>query len=169
MSENENKHGAEFDPVAVGREKVDAIHEMYANDEHSSEELLELIQRQNRRELDEKGVTNRLEQSLTNEFWFDPEAKVYVAQQNSNETLQRRLIQIVLEQDFDGKIVKTTKTIGEEWNNVILPDEPFNGADLEVAKRQLDGLKHMQDEGMITLDSSLSSVPSVSKVIEHGF
>lgn len=169
MSEKENKHNTEYDPIVAGREKVDAIHEMYANDEHSSEALLELIQQQNRKELDEKGVTNRLEQSLTDEFWFDPEAKVYVAQQNSSETLQRRLIQIVLEQDFDGKVVKTTKTIGEEWNGVILPDEPFNGVDLEVAKRQLDGLRQMQDEGMIALDDSLSRVPAVSKVIEHGF
>lgn len=132
------------------------LYDQHSDDKQASTDLLQALRIHFRQELDQSGFTRRFLDAFGHTQLVDSQAELYVAQ-TFKETTGIRTIHAVLRQQLDhGGFSLHTRAVGEEMEGMRMPAKHFTDEDLDQAINQLADLRSMHDQGIISLDQTLS-------------
>lgn len=159
----------DYIPMSESSDKIPngqlELYDKFQGDKEATAELLKVIRVYYRKELDNSGFTTRFIDAMGDMVINDPKAQLYVAQMNYMDK-GFRVINAVLREQTTNSFRLHVRRVGEEMNGMIMPTRNFDDSDMELAISQLDRLEELNDNGIISLDQTLSWPEDIIPLIE---
>lgn len=141
------------------------LYDRFQGDMEATAELLRVIRVYFRKELDDSGFTTHFIDAMGSAVINDAEAQLYVARMHYRDK-GFRVINAVLREQTTNSFRLHVRRVGEEMNGMIMPTRNFDDSDMELAISQLDRLEELNDNGIISLDQTLSWPEDIIPLIE---
>ncbi|MCA9335167.1 hypothetical protein KC953_03415 [Candidatus Saccharibacteria bacterium] len=132
------------------------LYDQYGADKQASTDLLQALRIHFRQELDQSGFTRRFLDTFGHTLLEDADAELYVAQTFHEATGVRTVHAVLRQQLSHGGFSLHTRRVGEEMGGARMAAKHFTDEDLDQAINQLADLRSMHDQGIISLDQTLS-------------